>query len=97
MLTMGLAGDSKSMIMAGDELTVADSGDVLRRGTSRFAQMEAPPLDYFSVDNHRDTAELCSHSMVQGVASNDDAVSNSGEFARSDVENKEILGGVEMV
>jgi hypothetical protein len=68
-----------------NRLTVTDSGDVLRRGTSRFAQMEAPPLDYFGVDNHRDTAELCSHSMVQGVASNDDAMTNSGETTRSDM------------
>jgi hypothetical protein len=31
------------------------------------------------------------------MASRDDAVTNSGEFVRRDVQNKEILGGVEMV
>jgi hypothetical protein len=41
-----------------NRLIVADSREVLRRGTSRFAQMEAPLLDSFGVDDHRDTAEL---------------------------------------
>jgi hypothetical protein len=47
-----------------NRLTVRDSEEVLRRGMSRFAQMEAPMLDSFGVDDHRDTAELRSHSMV---------------------------------
>jgi hypothetical protein len=36
MLTLGLAEDSKSMIMAGDALTVADSGDDLQKGTANI-------------------------------------------------------------
>jgi hypothetical protein len=54
-----------------NRLMVADSGEVLQRGTSRFAQMEAPLLDSFGVDDHRDTMELHNHSMVRGVASVD--------------------------
>jgi hypothetical protein len=44
MLTVKLAGDSKSMIMSGDELTVADSGDELQRGTKKFSESR-PPID----------------------------------------------------
>jgi hypothetical protein len=42
MLTVGLAEDSKSTIMAGDELTVADSGDHLRRRTAQILPATAP-------------------------------------------------------
>jgi hypothetical protein len=38
MLTVELAGDSESMIMAGDDLTVADSGGDLTKGTMKFAR-----------------------------------------------------------
>jgi hypothetical protein len=38
MLTVELTGDSKSVIMARDELTVADSGGDLTKGTMKFAR-----------------------------------------------------------
>jgi hypothetical protein len=41
--------------------------------------MEAPLLDFFDMDDHRDTTELLSHSMVRGVASVDGPVMNSSE------------------
>jgi hypothetical protein len=38
MLTVELAGDSESMIMAGHELTIADSSGDLTKGMMKFAR-----------------------------------------------------------
>jgi hypothetical protein len=81
-LTVELMGCSDVSRVDGGELDFADSGEVLRGETSRFAQMEAPLLDSFGVDDHRDMAELLRHPRVRGMASRDDAVTNSGEFVR---------------
>jgi hypothetical protein len=70
-LTMIILWWSTRAIEGKNRLTVVDSGEVMWRGMSQFAQMEAPLLDFFGVDDHRDTAELRNHSMVQGVASVD--------------------------
>jgi hypothetical protein len=56
--------------------------------------MEAPLLDSFGMDDHRDTTELLSHSMVRGVASVDSPVMNSGEMLRVHGEDREGQGEI---
>jgi hypothetical protein len=70
MLTVKLAGDSKSMIMAGDELTVADSGDELQKGMAKFVLPLAPLGAWILLDDHWDTSELPDHFTAQGLAEN---------------------------
>jgi hypothetical protein len=53
-------------------------------------------LDSFLPEVHLDETHLQSYSTPSGVASSDNAMTNSGEFVRSDVQNREIWGGVEM-
>jgi hypothetical protein len=79
MLTVKLAGDSKSMIMAGDELTVADSGDELQKGTAKFVMPLAPLGAWILLDDHWDTAELLDHFTAQGLAGNGGSLKNSGD------------------
>jgi hypothetical protein len=75
--------------VTGGELTVVDSGDVQRKGTCRFVLPLAPLLDSFGMDDHTDTVELLSHSMVRGVASVDSPVMNSGDLLRLVTSNRE--------
>jgi hypothetical protein len=56
--------------------------------------MEAPLLDSFGVDDHRDTAELLRHSMVRRVVSVDDPMMNSGEGVFRIVRRTGSLRGV---
>jgi hypothetical protein len=69
----------KRAMVAGDELTVADSGDVRRKGTRRFVLPLAPLLDSFLPDVHIDEAHLQSHSMHSGVVAFDGDLPNFGE------------------
>jgi hypothetical protein len=62
MLTVKLAGDSKSMIMAGGELTVADSGDELQKGTANNQHLGPSRPDYFVMETTGSTAELLRYS-----------------------------------
>jgi hypothetical protein len=79
-----------------DRRGFADSGDVQRKGTRKFLLPPAPLLDSFLPDVHIDEAHLRRYSTPSGVASFDGDMTNSGEFVRSDVQNREIWEGVEM-
>jgi hypothetical protein len=58
MLTMGLAGSSKSMIMDGDERTVNFPDDHQWRGTHRLLPLETPRPISFVMNDLRDTMDL---------------------------------------
>jgi hypothetical protein len=66
-----------------------NSGDVLQGETSRFAQLEALLIDSLGVDDHRDTAELPSYSMVRWVAIFDVFCRISSEVLRLGGEDRE--------
>jgi hypothetical protein len=78
--------------VTGDELTVADSGDVLRGKTPDSLLLELPLHDSFLETAIGTEEYLLGHSTDEGVVSVDDAVMNSGEFVRSDVQNRERWG-----
>jgi hypothetical protein len=61
-----------------DEQSFANSGDVWREGTERFARLEAPRLDSLLQDALRGTTHLLGHSRELGVTSTDDPDMNSG-------------------
>jgi hypothetical protein len=80
MLTVGLAEDSKSMTMTGDELTVADSGDDLTKGKMKFARYSTPWLDSFLQHDLQAPALLPVYYTASGMASINDIQWNSGEI-----------------
>jgi hypothetical protein len=65
--------------VTGDELTVANSGDELQKGTTKFVLLLAPLLNFFLPDVQRDEAHLLSYSKPFGVASMDGGLRSSGE------------------
>jgi hypothetical protein len=65
--------------VTGDELTVADSGDELQKGTMKFVLLLAPLLNFFLPDVQRDEAHLLSYSKPSEVASMDGGLRSSGE------------------
>jgi hypothetical protein len=65
--------------VTGDELTVADSGDELQKGTMKFVLPLAPLLNSFLPDVQLDEAHLLSYSMPSGVASMDGDLRSSSE------------------
>jgi hypothetical protein len=66
---VGLAEDSRSTIMTGDELTVADSGDVLWEETSKLRPLGPPLLDSIDVEATGNITELLSYSYELYMAS----------------------------
>jgi hypothetical protein len=89
MLTWNLMGCSTKSGKVGIESIVMISGELRRKGTCRFVLPLAPLLDSFGVDDHTDTVELLSHSMVRGVASVDSPVMNSGDLLWLVASNRE--------
>jgi hypothetical protein len=57
------------MIIDGNELGFADSGEILRKGTAKFAQLRPSLLDSFNTHGTGSMAELQDYSMVTGVTS----------------------------
>jgi hypothetical protein len=68
--------------VTGDELTVADSGDELQKGTTKFVLLLAPLHDSLLPDVQLDEAHLLSYSTPSGVASMDGDLRSSGEVQR---------------
>jgi hypothetical protein len=56
-------------IIKGSELGFADFGEVLQKGTAKFAQLRPSLLDSFNTHGPGSKAELQDYSMVTGVAS----------------------------
>jgi hypothetical protein len=69
-LTVGLAEDSRSTIMAGDELDFADSGEHLRRGMAICRRLGLPLHDSLPGDEIGNEAHLLGHSKESGMAPN---------------------------
>jgi hypothetical protein len=59
---------STRTIMTGEELTVADSGDHLRRRTAKFAQLRPSLLDSTHLDDLQSKAVLLEHTKDSRVA-----------------------------
>jgi hypothetical protein len=68
-LTRKLVEGSAVSIGARDKHKFADSGEHLRRGTAKFAQLRPSLIDYFNTHGPGSMAELQDYSMVTGVAS----------------------------
>jgi hypothetical protein len=68
-LTVNLSGCSAVSISAGDKHKFANSGEHLRRGTTKFASLRPSLLDSFNTHGPGSMAELQDYSMVTGVAS----------------------------
>jgi hypothetical protein len=81
MLTVNLSGCSAVSIGAGDKHKFADSGEHLRRGTTKFAQLQPSLLDSFNTHGPGSMAELQDYSMVAGVAPINGMELNSGELS----------------
>jgi hypothetical protein len=79
MLTRMLTGCSLRTIMTGEDLTVADSGDHLRRRTAKFAQLRPPLIDSTHLDDLQSKAVRLVHSTELGVVSTIGPDMNSGE------------------
>jgi hypothetical protein len=81
-----------SMVIAvdGDDHIFHFSGDLLRKGIAKFANLRAPLHDSLHLDDLQDMAVLLDHAKDSGMVSIDDAVTNSGEVTRRDMQNKEI-------
>jgi hypothetical protein len=80
----------------GVERPAANSGDVLREKTPDSLLLELPLHDSFLETAIGTEEYLLGHSTDEGMVSIDVAMTNSGEFVRSDVQNRERWGGVEM-
>jgi hypothetical protein len=71
---------STRTIMTGEELTVADSGDHLRRRTAKFAQLGPPPDDWLLPYDVEEEVLLLDQSLASGMVCSDDGRKNSGEL-----------------
>jgi hypothetical protein len=80
MLTRMLTGCSAVFIGAGDELDFTDSGEVLRKGMTKFIYLRAPLHESLHQDGPLAPALLPEYPMASDIASNDDGDENSGEL-----------------
>jgi hypothetical protein len=70
-----------------------NSSDVLRGETPDSQLLEPPLLDSFLENTIGNEGYLLGHSKACGIISNDDAMTNSGEVAHGDMQNREIGRG----
>jgi hypothetical protein len=78
------------MIGDGVELTVTDSDEFLRKGTTNLGILRLPFDAILLQDDQREEALLPDYSLELGVISLADHDMNSGEISRTRVESREI-------
>jgi hypothetical protein len=86
MLTSPMSG------MVRDEQIITDSGGHLQGRTSDSRLPKPPLLDSLFGNEIGSEAHLLGHSKASGMVAVDNAVTNSGEFVRSGVQNRERWG-----
>jgi hypothetical protein len=89
MLTLRLIEQTIAAIVDADGRSFADSGEYLRRGTAICRRLGLPLHDSLPGDEIGDEVHHLGHSKDSGMVAVDDAVTNSGEVARSDAPNRE--------
>jgi hypothetical protein len=82
-------------IVNGDGRSFADSGELLRRRTAKFASLRDPLHDSTHLDDLQNEAVLLEYTKDSGMVSYDGGLPNSGEIFRDSVKNKEGLREIE--